>query len=190
MTDDQDSQRPPPDPGYGSVRDFLLYSLSIPERTLRSATSVVGGTLRESAVLLVPQAFQSSKTYSIFVTQMLDFLVEDVGGVERADEDGKSTKVENFVARKDGWKLRGDCRIGHAPHVTNDRPGNRQRRGIRLSSLSEGAGNRVETGRGDRRRINHRETRRLLRSRFDRQWHDRLGLRHAAPLRRGVEANH
>ncbi len=100
MTDKEDSQDPSPDPGYGNVLDFLLYSLSIPERTLRSATSVVGGTLRESAALLVPQAFQSSKTYSIFVTQMLDFLVEDVGGVERSAADGASPKVENFVARK------------------------------------------------------------------------------------------
>ncbi len=100
MANDQNSQGPSPDPGYGSVRDFLLYSLSIPERTLRSATSVVGGTLRESAALLVPQAFQSSKTYSIFVTQMLDFLVEDVGGVQRAEAAGESPKVENFVARK------------------------------------------------------------------------------------------
>ncbi len=100
MSDDQNSQKPNPDPGYGSVRDFLLYSLSIPERTLRSTTSVLGGTLRESAALLVPQAFQSSKTYSIFVTQMLDFLVEDVGGVQRAEADGASPKVENFVARK------------------------------------------------------------------------------------------
>ncbi len=97
---DQNAPGPSPDPGYGSVRDFLLYSLSIPERTLRSATSVVGGTLRESAALLVPQAFQSSKTYSIFVTQMLDFLVEDVGGVQREPKEGESVKVENFVARK------------------------------------------------------------------------------------------
>jgi len=59
----------------------------------------VGGTLRESVSLLVPQAFQSSKTYSIFVTQMLDFLVEDVGGVERSGEES-GDKVENFVARK------------------------------------------------------------------------------------------
>lgn len=100
MTDDTNSQGPPPDPGYGSVLNFLLYSISIPERTLRSATSVVGGTLRESAALLIPQAFQSSKTYSIFVTQMLDFLVEDVGGVEREQKDGQVAKVENFVARK------------------------------------------------------------------------------------------
>ncbi|MHB8902494.1 MAG: hypothetical protein ACYC6Y_27345 [Thermoguttaceae bacterium] len=100
MTDDQNSPDPSPDPGYGSVLNFLLYSLSVPERALRSATSVVGGTLRESAALLVPQAFQSSKTYSIFVTQMLDFLVEDVGGVQRQGKEGQAAKVENFVARK------------------------------------------------------------------------------------------
>jgi hypothetical protein len=88
------------DPGYGSVHDFLLYSLSLPERALRSASSVVGETLRESAALLVPQAFQSSKTYTVLVGQMLDFLAEDIGGVRRSEGEDDSAKVEDFVARK------------------------------------------------------------------------------------------
>lgn len=90
---------PTADPGYGRIRDFLVYSLSIPERALRSVSSVAGGTLRESAALLVPEAFRSSKTYSIFVTQMLDFLAEEVGGVERSGP-AETPQVENFVARK------------------------------------------------------------------------------------------
>jgi hypothetical protein len=95
------AQEPEPgDPGYVRVRDFLLYSLSLPERTLRSASGLVGGALRESASLLVPQAFQNSKTYSSMVGQMLDFLAEDVGGVERPKAQAGPPPVEDFVARK------------------------------------------------------------------------------------------
>ncbi len=88
------------DPGYVRVRDFLLFGISLPERSLRSATGVVSGALRESAALLVPQAFQSSKTYNVMIEQMLDFLAEDVGGVEQSDDPDSSPKVENYVARK------------------------------------------------------------------------------------------
>jgi len=88
------------DPGYARVRDFLLFGFSLPERTLRSATGVAGGTLRQSASLLVPQAFQDSKSYRVLIRQTLDFLVEDVGGVERKEDPAAPPKVENFVARK------------------------------------------------------------------------------------------
>ncbi len=100
MADEASSQPEPRDPGYAGVRDFLLYSLSLPERTLRSASGVVGGALRESASLLVPQAFQSSKTYEVMVRQMLDFLAEGVGGVERQEDEDAPPVIENFVARK------------------------------------------------------------------------------------------
>ena len=99
--DPQSHPDQPADPGYSSVRKYLLYTLSLPERTLRSGASLVGGAVRESAALLVPQAFQSSKTYSTMVRQMLDFLVEDVGGVaKRTDDPTAPPAVDNFVARK------------------------------------------------------------------------------------------
>jgi hypothetical protein len=88
------------DPGITSVQNYLLYSLSLPERTLRSASGVVGGALRESASLLVPQAFRSSKMYETFVQQMLDFMSEDIGGVERSADPDALAKIEGFVARK------------------------------------------------------------------------------------------
>jgi hypothetical protein len=92
----------PPDPGYSSVRQYLLYTLSLPERAIRSGASVVGGALRESTALLVPQAFQNSTTYRVMVKQMLDFLAEDVGGVKRQEtpDAPAEPQVENFVARK------------------------------------------------------------------------------------------
>jgi hypothetical protein len=60
------------------------YSASLPERTLRSASAIAGGLVRESANWLVPSAFRNSKSYSIFVQQMLDFVVSDIGGVRKS----------------------------------------------------------------------------------------------------------
>ncbi len=60
------------------------YSASIPERTLRSASALAGGLVRESANWLVPAAFRNSKSYSIFVQQMMDVVVNDLGGVRRS----------------------------------------------------------------------------------------------------------
>lgn len=91
------------EPSVSAVQNFLLYSLSLPERALRGTAGVAAGTLRESAALLLPRAFQNSKTYSVMVRQMLDFLAEDVGGVARAEGDAATDApppVENFVARK------------------------------------------------------------------------------------------
>jgi len=107
-----------PDPGYSDVAKYLRYTLSLPERALRSGSAAISGVARESAALLVPQAFQNSKSYSVMIRQMLDFLAEDVGGVKRAAAaptcasgsassasqpgaaDPNPQKVEHFVARK------------------------------------------------------------------------------------------
>jgi hypothetical protein len=87
------------DPGFLPVRDYLLYGLSLPERTLRSASGVVGGALRESAALLLPQAFRSSKTYNVMIQQTLDYLAEDIGGAKRTASPN-APQVEDYVARK------------------------------------------------------------------------------------------
>ena len=86
-------------PAAGSVYRFLVYGLSLPERTLRSTSGVVGGALRESASLLVPMAFRNSRSYKSFVGQMLDFMIQDVAGVA-APEGEEVPEVENYVARK------------------------------------------------------------------------------------------
>ncbi|MBX3415062.1 MAG: hypothetical protein KF708_20430 [Pirellulales bacterium] len=88
------------DPGYSSVQRYLLFGLSLPERALRTGAGLAAGALRESTALLVPQAFQNSKTYTVFVRQMLDYLAEDVGGVKRSASSETQAEVENFVARK------------------------------------------------------------------------------------------
>ena len=86
-------------PSLEAVNKFLLYGLSLPERTLRSGTAAISGAVNESAQMLLPQAFRSSKSYDVLVKQMLDFLAHDVGGVER-ESNPDAPEVEDFVARK------------------------------------------------------------------------------------------
>ncbi len=95
-----DAPQPESAPSFGSVQNFLLYGLSVPERALRSTSALVGGAMKESAMLLVPQAFRSSRSYSMFIQQMLDFMVNDVGGVERTEAGPSTTEVEGYVAKK------------------------------------------------------------------------------------------
>ncbi|MCO6042985.1 hypothetical protein NG895_03615 [Aeoliella sp. ICT_H6.2] len=91
---------PTPEPSERSVHDYLLYSLSLPERALRSTAGMAGGVVREGANLLVPQAFRSSKSYEIVVQQGLDFLTSDVGGVRHEGDAQPAPKIEGYVAKK------------------------------------------------------------------------------------------
>ena len=101
MSQDENS-----DPGVDSVYKYLMYGLSLPERTVRSSAAMIGGVINESATLLVPQAFRDSTTYRKFVQQMMDMVNEDVGGVKKQPVDdaeqleGSSGRVENYVAKK------------------------------------------------------------------------------------------
>jgi len=90
----------------------LLYSLSLPERLVRSAVGVTAGTATEIAEFVVPQAFQDSKTYEIAIRNSLGFLVSGVGKLSDSAAvpapnaaDGESTSATEqssgrFIARK------------------------------------------------------------------------------------------
>lgn len=90
---------PPASPSR-TAYEHLSYVLSLPERVVRGSSGLVGGIAREGAELLVPQSFQSSRTYSTMVRQMLDFMVHDVGGVPAGDAPSSTAEVDNYVARK------------------------------------------------------------------------------------------
>lgn len=82
----------------GSLQQLMLYSLTLPERIVRSTVGMAAGAAFETASLLVPQSFQSAKTYQIVVRNSLSFLTENVGGVESKSE-GETTG-DDFMARK------------------------------------------------------------------------------------------
>jgi hypothetical protein len=88
-------------PSFDSVSKFLMFGLSLPERTIRSTSAMLSGAVNESAELLLPQAFRSSKSYDMLVKQMLNFLAHDVGGVKREpDAVSAGANLENYVARQ------------------------------------------------------------------------------------------
>ena len=83
----------------GSLVDTLIYGLSLPERTARSASVIVGGLVNETAARLIPTAFRSSRSYSVFIQQALDMMVHDVGGVKNPDQ-SESAAQESKLAQK------------------------------------------------------------------------------------------
>jgi hypothetical protein len=69
-----------------TVRRYLA---SLPERLARSVGAVVGGTVHETAQLLLPRLVRRSRLYEVSAKNLLRILVEGVGAVE-----GSSTKPE------------------------------------------------------------------------------------------------
>ena len=76
----------------------LLYGLSLPERLLRSGVGLTAGAVKEVAGVLIPQSFQSAKSYEIAIENSLTFLTETVGGV--AGSSAAADKAGEHVARK------------------------------------------------------------------------------------------
>lgn len=91
---------------FGALFQSAVYGLSVPERTIRSIAALASGAAGESASILIPRVFKDSKSYKVFVQQMLDMLSNDVGGVkketpgENPNEAVSTEQVENFVAKK------------------------------------------------------------------------------------------
>lgn len=69
----------------------ILYSASLPERIVRSAVGLTAGTAKELAEFIVPQAFQSSKSYEVAIRNSLNFLLSAVGDVGGAGSAGVNT---------------------------------------------------------------------------------------------------
>ena len=92
-------QEETPAPG-GSLIDTLLYGVSLPERTARSASAIVGGLVGETAARLIPAAFRSSRSYDVFIQQSLDMLVHDVGGVTNPNLSDAEAEQESQLAQK------------------------------------------------------------------------------------------
>lgn len=76
----------------------FLYALSLPERVVRGTVGLAAGAARDAAAVLVPQAFQDSKSYEIAVKNSLGFLADDIGGMQ--DKDSDADEASEHMARK------------------------------------------------------------------------------------------
>src|ERR671918_2370548 len=66
------------------VRRVTRFLVSLPERIVRAVAALVGGTVHETAQLLLPRLVRRSRLYEATAKNLLRITVELVGGVERA----------------------------------------------------------------------------------------------------------
>jgi len=75
-----------------------LYTISLPERYIRSLTALLGGMLHETTDILIPDFVKDTTTYNLFVTNLLRFAVENIGEVKDVyDDEGLD---EDYASRK------------------------------------------------------------------------------------------
>ncbi len=65
-------------------RRVTFFAASIPERIVRAAAAVLGGTVHESAELILPRLARRSRLYEASAKNLLRIMIEGVGRVERA----------------------------------------------------------------------------------------------------------
>ncbi len=102
----------------------LTYGLSLPERTARAVSVMVGGLANESAARLIPAAFRSSRSYRVFVQQALDMMIHDVGGAKNPNVQAAGAQ-ETHLCKKQ-WEVCWTWRRCHAASVADDCLGNLQ----------------------------------------------------------------
>ena len=83
--------------GLGKHRG-VRYAASLPERVVRSASALAAGAVREVAAVALPIGFRRGRLYRSLVDVTLQFLIEDVGGVQGANPSEKLG--EDFLLRR------------------------------------------------------------------------------------------
>ena len=77
------------------------YMVSLPERIVRTAAAVVGGTVHETAQLLLPRLIRRSRLYEVSAKNLLRILVEGVGAVKGSSTaDPKAAGASELAVRK------------------------------------------------------------------------------------------
>lgn len=80
---------------HGGVR----YAASLPERVVRSASALAAGAVREVATVALPIGFRRGRLYRSLVGVTLQFLIEDVGGVQ-GTQPSEHKLGEDFLLRR------------------------------------------------------------------------------------------
>jgi hypothetical protein len=77
------------------------YLASLPERVIRSSAAILGGTVHETAQLLLPRLVRRSRFYEVTAKNLLRILVEGVGAVEGASTaDPQAPPASQVAVRK------------------------------------------------------------------------------------------
>ena len=90
------------------MRRVTEYLVSVPERILRAVAAALGGTIHETAELVLPRLVRKSRFYEATAKNLLRITVELVGGVHREPEavageyESSPTKL---LARPIAWAI-------------------------------------------------------------------------------------
>jgi hypothetical protein len=80
---------------------LVRYVVSLPERIVRTAAAVVGGTVHETAQVLLPRLIRRSRLYEVSAKNLLRILVEGVGAVEGSSTaDPEAAGASELAVRK------------------------------------------------------------------------------------------
>ena len=90
------------------MRRVTEYLISVPERIVRAVAAALGGTIHETAELVLPRLVRKSRFYEATAKNLLRITVELVGGVER-DADAVAGELEKspkkLAVRKAGGNV-------------------------------------------------------------------------------------
>lgn len=85
---------------YETIRQRLMYTLSLPERTVRSLAALIGGTSTFLTETLFPKPLRGTTTYQVTIGLMQQFMIERVAGMENKIEEEHVQLGEDYVQRK------------------------------------------------------------------------------------------
>jgi len=80
------------------VRGHRLVGL--PERIVRSAAAILGGALRETALVVLPRFVRESRVYEATAKNLLRITIELVGGVAQPAREGDEPSAGKLAVRK------------------------------------------------------------------------------------------
>jgi hypothetical protein len=86
---------------FNVALEYLTYTLSLPERALRSLAALVGGSTELLVKSLLPESLRDTTTYRVTVGLFQMFLIERMAGIEVKDATtAKGQLKDKYVQRK------------------------------------------------------------------------------------------
>jgi len=82
------------------ARQRLMYTLSLPERTIRSLATIVGGTSLLLSDTLFPTSLRETTTYKVTIGLMQQFILERVAGMKDMIHEDHVQLGDDYVQRK------------------------------------------------------------------------------------------
>ena len=83
-----------------ATRKYLMYTLSLPERTIRSLAAIAGGTTTLLTEMLFPETLRNTTIYNVSFGMLQRFVVEKVAGIESSSDENKKELANDYLQRK------------------------------------------------------------------------------------------